>query len=180
MQALFGNEDGVYFDSGTDAEEVLGRKRTLVDAAVPAGNSVAALVLLQLAVMTGDRSLEEAGEAVLRASAQQMNKYPTGSAQLLLALDFALGPRQVLVLAGDPTTPRAKAMLRTLRQRFRPRTLVLWRRPQDAALDELAPVVRGKRPLDDGVTAYLCREQACLEPARSPEELAALLDQSEV
>lgn len=180
MQALFDSGNGVFFDTGTDAEEVLGRKRTLIDAAVPAGNSVAALVLLQLAVMTGDGALEEAGEAILKASAQQMDKYPTGSAQLLIALDFALGPRQVLVLAGDPATPRAKAMLQPLRQRFLPRTLVLWRRPEDTALDELAPVVRGKLPLDDGVTAFLCREQTCLEPARSPEELAALLDEPEV
>ena len=47
-----------FFDTGRDHEALVVRPRSLFDSAVPCGSSVAADVLLRLAVLTGDADLE--------------------------------------------------------------------------------------------------------------------------
>jgi hypothetical protein len=177
MRRLFREDDGLYYDSGADAEQVLLRHRTLADGAMPAGNSMAALVLLRLAALTADDELEQEAKNMLKAAAKQWQTAPAASALLLTALDDALGPREVLVLAAAREDTVALQMLQTLRHRFRPHALVLWQAPDDAELPGLTPLTADKKPLDGKATAYLCRDRTCLAPVTDPEQLAQLLQQ---
>jgi hypothetical protein len=175
MRSLFKGDDDRYYDSGADAEQVLLRHRTLADGAMPAGHSMAALVLLRLAALTADDELEREAENMLKTSSGQWQTAPTASALLLTALDEALGPREVLVLAAAREDPVALEMLRTLRRRFRPRALVLWQAPDDTELPGLTVLTEDKKPLNGKATAYLCRDHTCLAPVTDPEQLDPLL-----
>lgn len=171
MQNLFGDENGVYYDTATDAEQVLVRKRTLHDGAMVSGNAMAATALLQLAAMTGDMELEDHAKQILLASAKQWNDAPTGSGQLLMALDLALTEQEVLVIAAPKDDPEGTKMVKAAREGFRPQLTVLWHAPDDASLAELTPLVQDKTMLDGNPTAYLCRGQTCLSPAGDVDQL---------
>jgi hypothetical protein len=93
-----------------------------------------------------------------------------------MALDVALSEREILVIAAPADAPDGLAMLREARRGFRPRLMILWQRPDDAALSETTPMARDKVMLDGKATAYLCRGRTCLPPANTPEQLARLLD----
>lgn len=174
-ERLFGDGSGHFFDTAEDAEQVLVRSRTVPDGAIPAGNSAVALNLLRLGSLTGDQDMEQRGEAVLKASLDQAKRYPTKTSLLRIALDYALGPKQVVVLATGESQEVADEMLKALRSRFLPRTMILKTDGETEKLAKLAPLVTGKEAQNGQTTAYLCRDQTCLAPAKNAEELIELL-----
>jgi uncharacterized protein YyaL (SSP411 family) len=176
MEGLFGDGQGHLFDTAADAETVLVRRRTILDGAVPAGNSAAVLNLLRLADLTGDEAMAGRGESVLRQSLGKAARYPAGCSLLLSALDYALGPKQTVVLVPGENSEETEAMLKVLRSRFLPRTLILKTDPAGERLADMAPPVRGKTARNEQATAYLCRGQTCLAPVQSAEELVELLE----
>ncbi len=172
MEGLFGDDAGGYFDSGVDVEAVLVRGKAAQDGALPSGNSVAALNLLRLADLTGNDAFAVRGERLLRAHLTQLERYPAAFTQMLIALDYALGPRQQIVIA-DAADGQAEAMLHTLRRRFLPRTVTLLQRP---GLQDVSSLVEGKEETANGRSAaYLCRDRSCRAAAASVEELERML-----
>jgi uncharacterized protein YyaL (SSP411 family) len=72
------NERGGFFQTGSDAEELVLRPKELYDNATPSGNSVAAEMFLRLASFTGDAEVERAGLSALRLIRDAMAGAPTG------------------------------------------------------------------------------------------------------
>ncbi|BCR05734.1 thioredoxin [Desulfuromonas versatilis] len=176
MERLFADGQGGFFDTGSDAEFVLSRGRSIHDGAIPSAGSVAALNLLRLGRLTGDLSLEERGQQLLSLRFGQMAAHPQAYSQALIALDFALGPAiQVVLVSGSDGSP-PEELLKELRRRLLPTAVVLLTHPGDRELESLAPLVAGKQPVKGRAAAYVCIDRACREPVTTGEELAALLD----
>ena len=63
MQRHFADQqNGGFFDTSDDHEALIHRPKDLQDNAIPSGNSVAATVLLKLALLTGDGALQSTAE----------------------------------------------------------------------------------------------------------------------
>ena len=105
------DERGGFFQTGSDAEPLVVRPKELYDNAVPSGNSVAADVLLRLALLTGDAAYERAGVSALRLVRDAMAGAPTGFGQALCALDLYLGPSHEVAIIGDPSAPARVALV---------------------------------------------------------------------
>jgi uncharacterized protein len=178
MKRLFHDpRGGGYFFTGEDGEALLARAKEVYDGAAPSGNSVAALVLLRLGRITGDTALERSAEAVFQGFSGTAARMPTAHAQLLGALDFALGPAREIVIAGERSDPEARAMVREVARRFLPRKVVLWNAPDEAkTLHRLAPFVKAQGPVGGAPAAYVCENYACRAPVTSAAELGRLLD----
>ena len=171
-------ERGGFFFTPEGGEALIVRKKEFSDAAVPSGNSVAALDLLRLARLTGRSDLESVAAGVFRAVGGGVRRYPSAFTFLLAALDFALGPTREVVVAGAPDHPETQGLLRVLRSRFLPGKVVLLRPSSGgtAVLDRLAPYTQHHHPVDGRAAAYVCVEQACRAPITDPQELAEALD----
>jgi len=63
-----------------------------------------------------------AGERLLRT---RLGGQPAAHAQLLIALDYALGPRQQVVMSVPAAPVQAEPFLAIVRERFLPRTVTL-------------------------------------------------------
>jgi len=172
--------DGGFYFTADDAEELLVRQKEIYDGAVPSGNSAAMLNLLRLSRMTMNTDLEEKAASIARAFSGTVKRFPAGHTQLLLGVDFGLGPSYEIVIAGQAASEDTIAMLRALRSQFLPNKVVLLRpAEQDAPqIAHLAEFTKDQRALDGKATAYVCRNYNCELPTTDASQMLQLLRQA--
>jgi uncharacterized protein YyaL (SSP411 family) len=168
MIARFGDaERGGFFSTSGDHEALIARRKEIGDHPIPSGNSAAALGLLRLEALAGDRSYGEWAEGVLRLFAAAAASRPDAFAHLLRALDFQLAPTKEVALVGDDLAELAALV----RSSYRPH-LVLAGGPEGS---DTPPLLAG-RPMAEGKpAAYVCENFACQAPVTTPQHLADLL-----
>src|SRR5262249_23461049 len=115
---------GGFFFTGKDHEQLIARSKDLQDNATPSGNAVAATGLLRLARLTGRQDLQDQAVQVLRLCHDLMARHPMAAGQLLLALDYYLGPVQEFAVVGDPAAEETRRVLRAIRRDFQPHRVV--------------------------------------------------------
>ncbi len=180
MRAGFEAPEGGFFQApaaAADGVALLHRPRPVYDGAVPAGNSVAALVLGKLALLGQDDDLRQAALGALRSAGELLTKAGGhGGTQALHAFDLLLGPSREVVVAGDPGDPRTRALLREVDGRFLPDAVVVrWPAGEGAeglaALTAALPWVAAQGPRGGAPAAYVCQGFACRAPVTEAGEL---------
>ncbi len=174
-------EHGGFFFYGTDSEQLIARPKEIYDGAMPSGNSVMTLNLLQLAAITGDSELEELAARQVNYFAGTAAEYPRGYSYFLTALLFASGPTSEIVITGQMDDPQVAEMLRLVQGQYTPGTVLIYRPEGDSnvtdsrQLEKLAPYTREQRSINGRATAYVCRGRACREPVTETAALGSLL-----
>jgi uncharacterized protein YyaL (SSP411 family) len=170
--------EGGFFYTGKDHENLIARNKDAHDNAIPSGNAMAVTALLRLAELTGRTDLRSKVEATLRLNRALLGAHPLAAGQMLIALDFYLGPVTEFAIVGDPMSEDVQRVLRVIRGSFRPNSVVA-RKPAAGAtekLEALLPLLAGKTAQGE-VTTYVCENFACQAPLIGAEavekELAA-------
>ena len=172
MVAEFGDPDGPgFYDTSSSHETPVARPRDLHDGATPAGNSVAADVLLRLGAMTGNDDYSGRASELLRTMASTMREHPLATGRYLSAADFYLGPVKEVALAGDRDSPELKALVDALYDGFQPNVIAGYVDQDRADLAERLPFLQDRPPREGRATAYVCEHFACLPPVHDPEAL---------
>jgi uncharacterized protein YyaL (SSP411 family) len=171
-----GEKGGFYF-TADDADIILTRKKEIYDGAVPSGNAVAMLNLMRLARLTARPELEEKAASISRTFSNAVSQSPGAFTQLMIALDFALGPAYEVVIVGDPNAEDTKAMVTTLRKTFAPNKVVLFCPAEEATADinHLAEFTKDLTGINNKATAYVCRNFRCELPTTEAHQMLALL-----
>ncbi len=178
MVRLFSdNEHGGFFLTGKDSEKLIARTKSGTDGAVPSGNSIAALALLKLGNLTMRQSFTEQGTKTLEAFSQQLEQSPAYSSAMLVALNFWLGPKQEIVIAGNAKSTDTKQMITLVRSKFLPNAVVLLhdRNAAGPAIERIVPFVKNQTTIDGKATAYVCENYVCNRPVNSISELETML-----
>ena len=162
---------GTFFDTSEEHDRIVARPRSLVDGATPAANSVAADVLLRLALLTGEADDDRRARSILRAAGPAIDRHPIQFGRMLSAADRSLAEPLDAVVAGESEDPRAVALRRAAAAPFAP-DLVIAPLPGGAHIAEW-PLFEGKVPRDGAPTAYVCRGYACDEPTSDAARAAA-------
>ncbi len=179
MIGLFAdNEGGGLFLTGKDSEKLIARSKPSSDGAIPSGNSIATLALLRLGQLTMDQRFSERGSAILKAFSSQLEQSPIYSSAMLVALDFWLGPRSEIVIAGDAHAVDTQQMLKLIRSYFLPKAVILLHdhSREDSMLHETAPFIKHHIAVNGKPTAYICENYACRQPVSGVGELERLLN----
>jgi len=167
---------GLYF-TGKGNEPLIARSKELYDGALPSGNSVAALNLLRLGRMTGSPALEQRAEQLVRAFSRKVLEQPMAYTQLLIALDFMVGPSKEIVIAGDPALEATQAMVTAIQKAFMPNKVLLLRHQGEERkrLAALSSFVEAMVPIDNKPTVYICEQYACQRPIKDMGQLQSAL-----
>jgi uncharacterized protein len=159
-------ENGGFFDTATDHETLITRPKDIFDNATPSGNSVAADLLLRLAVLTDRQDFRAAAEGVLKLLQNAMRRYPLGFARALNALDFFLDTPKEVAIVGDDV----HALRRAVFEPFVPNKVV-------AGAGAPVPLLEGRAARNGHALAYVCEHYVCQAPTNDPEQLRQLLVQ---
>jgi uncharacterized protein len=165
----FADPAGGFFFTADDHEALLVRHKDLQDNAVPSGNSLAATVLLRLAKITGREDYRRAAIGTIRAGQSLIERFPTAAGQLLLALDYHLGPTPELVFVGDRTHQEWRSWVdatELIHSTWLPRRAVVLHDTNESVPDDspLAEILRGKTAVNGEPTLYVCEEFTCQAP----------------
>ena len=169
------NREGGFFMTSEDAGNILVRKKDIYDGAVPSGNSVAMLNLVRLGRIKADPELERKAEAIGQAFSRIIEKGPVGFTMLMSALDFALGPSQEIVIAGDLHAVDTKDMLKALRKEFIPNKVVIFRPDGESEITHISEYTKNLPGRKGKATAYVCRNFNCALPETEPGKMLELL-----
>jgi uncharacterized protein YyaL (SSP411 family) len=165
---------GAFFDSPADDPSVRVRMKDEFDGAEMAGNSIAALNLLTLAVLLDRNDWRDKAAGTLDFYARRLSRAPIAMPQMMAAMDRALESPRHVVIAGRRDAADTRALIAEFDRRFLPHDLLLLR--DDERLAALAPFTAPLAPRDGRATAFVCVDYTCRLPALDPVEFAAQLD----
>ncbi len=161
-------ENGGFWQSAGGAKDLILRVKDDYDGAEPSGNSVATLVLLKLAAITGREDFKRSAEATLRLFAHRLQNFPQAMPFMLHALDFWLEEPRRVVIAGDSTSPKARELLRAAHSVYQPNKVVLG---SAGAVEEFARTL----PARNSPVVYLCTGNSCQPPTQDAAKVREML-----
>ncbi|MDQ7096987.1 thioredoxin domain-containing protein [Desulfosporosinus sp. PR] len=174
-QLFYDQEEGGYFLTGADAEELLVRPKESYDGALPSGNSITALNLLRLGRLTGEERWEKRAEELLESFRPVLEEQPSGYTAFLQALQFALHSSQELILAGPLNSAQLSEMRQVFFSDFRPYASILC---HEGTLETIVPWLRDYPREATQPAAFLCENFTCQRPVHTIEEFKNLLQKS--
>jgi uncharacterized protein YyaL (SSP411 family) len=170
----FTDPQGGFFDTRSDHEMLITRPKSIHDAPVPSGNSMAVELLLRLGALTGESRFADPAQEAAAAMQGRLARHPTVFAGWACALDFAIGPQQQLAVVGRAADPGFQDLVRVGHERYLPHLVRAGGVPgADTPALLVDRVEQAGKP-----TAYLCEGFTCQLPTTSPEQLEGLIRES--
>jgi hypothetical protein len=178
MIDLFWDETyGGFFYSGKENEVLIKQSKEIYDGAIPSSNSVAALNLMRLGHIIGDRDLVNRAEQLAGTFAKRIKAYPSAYTQFLAALDFIIGPSHEIVIVESQNGKSSKSMVEAIHRQFVPNKVLLLR-PADRQKDriaDLAPFIRKLGSKGDRPAVHICEQQSCQKTVTQVDQIETAL-----
>ncbi|MDD1743036.1 MAG: thioredoxin domain-containing protein [Methanomassiliicoccales archaeon] len=169
----FSDAKGGFFQTDDSSEEMIVRMKEAYDGAIPSGNSVMAMDLVTLGVLTGESKYSEAAEKIFEAFATDIESNPAAYAHLLSAFSRWRRKGRLLALIGADGEEAVVGFQAVAREHYDP----------DLEIIRYGNIQEIPESLREGITslgseprssAYLCSGTSC-EPIRDPSELEKVL-----
>jgi uncharacterized protein YyaL (SSP411 family) len=180
---FYDQQDGGFFDMASDdgataIGALIARRKPFQDSPTPAGDSVAAIVMLRLYALTNEDRYRELATKTLEIFAGVAEQFGIYAGTYGLAAIWLARPYTQVVLVGDGPTPDALhaaavtpfAVNKTLIHVTEEEAIAAYLPPALAdSVPHLAGIAKG-RPL-----AVVCSNFTCQPPVSDPEELTKLI-----
>ena len=168
----FSDDKGGFFQTEDSAEEMIVRLKEDYDGAIPSGNSVMAMNLVALGILTGEKKYPEAAERTFEAFAIDLAKNPSAYVHLISAYAKARRKGRLLAIIGkeDETSEFS-----SISDKNNNPDLEVIRYDSLQRLPEMIGASIRSRIDGPGPMAFLCSAGVCSEPLRDPNEMGRLI-----
>ena len=166
MDEHFHDEQGGFFFTAADTEKLITRYKDQHDGSVPSGNAMAAMALVKCAHLTNDARMYQLAEESFRQALPLMQHSPGSVGQMLIALDYFVGPSTELVYVARHPEAKQRAVAHAFGQ-LRPRTLIVLtlQEPElgnSIADTKLSDLVEGRQLSGEAsLVMYQCSNGTC-------------------
>jgi uncharacterized protein YyaL (SSP411 family) len=178
VEHFWDSQTGGFNFSSDIHEKLLFPRKTIMDGAVPSGNSVAALNLIRLSKITGNADLEDMFTKIGRAFSGTVKSMPSAVPLFLTALDMAIGPSLEVVITGPDNNENTKEMIRAAQRSSNPNKVILYIPESEEKMEitKLAPFIGDMKCIDGKATAYVCSANSCRKPTTDIAEMEQFLE----
>jgi uncharacterized protein len=175
LDRFLDRENGGFFFTSDDHEELITRSKAAFDGSTPSGNSAAVMALLRLHAYTGDERYAKEAARTINLFAELIEKQPFGFAHMLEATDlYFRGPTEI-VLVGERSSSDFRAWIERAGLLYVPNRALFAADAQGGG-GMVPEQVRGKSQVNGQLTAYVCRDRTCSPPMTTFEAVIAALD----
>jgi len=166
QQHFFDADNGFFYYTAKDQEQVLVRKRELLDSSVPSGNSTMAHNLMRLGVLLDRRDYQEQAYGMLKRVRESVEKYATSFANWGSAMIRSVfGYREIAVVGAQ-----AETLAGQVNRLYIPNKVIM----ASTTADEAYPLLAG-RNADGKTQVYVCHNYTCQMPVTTLEEVKNLV-----
>ena len=169
IEWFWNDQTGAFFDTATDAEQLITRPRDATDNATPSGTSLAVELLLHLAELQQDSEYRRRAVFTLESMAELVARFPTAFGHLLGCTDMEVNGAIEVALVGKTSSAKFKALERAVAGQYVP-SLVL--AGGEAGGISLVKLLEDRSLVDAKPTAYVCRSYSCNRPVTEPAALS--------
>jgi uncharacterized protein YyaL (SSP411 family) len=163
--------DGGFWFTADDHEDLMHRPKPLADEAVPSGNGIAALALQRLGFLLGETRYLDSATRLLRAAWQAMEEYPLGHLSLLSALEEYNAHTEIIVIRGEePEISRWRDSITKLNSPTRLAFAI------SSDTDDLPGALAQRKAVAGKTIAYRCVGTHCELPVTNWDALAEQID----
>ncbi|NNN20167.1 MAG: thioredoxin domain-containing protein [Acidimicrobiaceae bacterium] len=154
-------ENGGFFTTGVDQEQLIVRTKDLFDGVLPSTNSVAAKSLARLNKLTDITEFRNAATRVVELLAEGIASHPSAFPGLIETMSLLNSDSQEIVIPGDQPQ-----LVGELKGRWLPDAVTAF------GEGYTSPLWTGRQ----SGFAYICRGFSCLAPISTPNEFSDALD----
>lgn len=155
-------DQGGYFFTSDDHEQLLHRTKPTADEAIPSGNGIAAKALNRLGHLTGEDRYLHSAERTLHTLSSSVSRYMSAHSAAVIAMEEFLNPPDIIIIRGyREAAQRWLALLNN----YTPRTMAFLIPVEEENL----PGVLNNLAKEQDVTAYICRGASCSAPINNIE-----------
>jgi hypothetical protein len=163
MKEDYFDEESSSFFMTKNKDELGLRPKEIYDGAMPSGNSVGLHVMLKLARITGDYTLEDRVYDFFRKHLDVLMASPDNYTFALINLLFMLNPVKDIVIAFPKEDGQRTSYVFKLAKKVVPYLTLLTTTPSDT-LEDINHTLDEKSAINEKVTFYLCQRGQCFEP----------------
>lgn len=177
LEHFWDQDNAAFYFTSDDSEKLIVRKKEIYDGAIPSGNSVAMLNLLRLSRITGNPELENKASKIAGVFSKNVKELPTAHTMFLIGIDYLLGPSYEIVLVGNLNNENSKSILKTLRSRYLPNKVILFKETSNKSeqITKIAKFTQNYLAIDNKTTVYVCQNNACKQPMHDLSKVLELL-----
>ena len=170
-------QDGGFFFTSDDHEQLITRNKDSFDSSVPSGNSMMAYVLVRLGKLCHNTSWLDLAQQTICNAAAVMQRAPNGCGQMMLALDLLLNDTQEIVIATTQTEEEEK-LRQYLFDAFIPRRTIAFINSGNpsATAAALRQQIDNRPLVDNQTTVYLCQNFSCQKPLSNYGDIKSAFD----
>ena len=171
IEEFWDEDSGGFFFTGKSHEQLIVRSKEFLDNATPSGNSIAALSLLRLGLLTDNETYRRHATTVLRLMADQIRRYPSAFGCALSAVDFYLDSPVEIAIVGPGEDPRSEELVRAAWQTYIPNRVIALSIADDKNAPPVVALLRDRTIQGGQPTAFVCEAYTCKNPVHTPGDL---------
>jgi uncharacterized protein len=165
-------ENGGFYFTSHNHEQLIQRSKTFSDDAMPSGSAIAASSLQQLGLLIGNNDYLNSAENCIKAGYNNLQTQAATHCSLLHALEEYLNPQKIIILRGEQSD--IDEWRKTIQQNYRPGLLCFAINSNEQTITAIAT----KTPMNT-TCAYICEGSHCLSPVTDINELNKLININE-
>ena len=163
---FYDKNDGLFYYTSAEQNDIIIRKKELFDNATPSGNAVMCRMLFFIGILKDNREYITMAERMIRNLEKSILLYPTSFAYWVKNLIIMNKSLEEIVITG----PQKKDLYKEILKQYSPARLVMI---ADSKVKDW-PMLYGKDETDETLI-YFCKEYNCQEPVHNLNELIELM-----
>ncbi len=170
LSDFWDEENGGFFMTSPQHEELLAREKPYYDGAEPSGNSLAAWNLFRLEAFTHDSRYGVFAKKTLECFGQLLDLSGHAAPLMLNCLDYSLDQVKEILILEPQKDSNGNELIEKVRQMYIPnRVFVITKEEKQKEIQKMLPWVISRACVSGKATAYVCVNQTCELPTTDPK-----------
>ncbi|AZO95406.1 thioredoxin domain-containing protein [Halocella sp. SP3-1] len=176
IKLFWDNQDGGFFFTVENNQDLILRSKEIYDGAVPSGNSIALWNLIRLSHITGNKDYEKKAYSLINCFAEKVEENPAAYCQFLIAFNSLQESYFDLVIVGEKKDRNTQEILDYFRNNYFPNLQIILKESNRDKINEFAPFIKEYEKKNGQTTIYLCKDYSCKLPTNKLADIKEILN----